>query len=133
MAGTYIGKVCAIHPELKGERNKNVRRCSACHRIKKSTWARTNRNRDKVMSMVYSRLRQQGIKESTPKWADRQAIRDIYAKRLPGQVVDHMIPLKGIDRLTGVHVVCGLHVENNLVVVDSSENGGKWAWFDTSG
>ena len=58
-------------------------------------------------------------------WADKKAIRAIYAERdrlnaLGGEkyVVDHIIPCKG-------RLVSGLHVENNLRVITWRENAEK--------
>jgi hypothetical protein len=62
---------------------------------------------------------------ATPVWANQDKMRSIYieAKRLQKQNgvkydVDHIIPLQGI-------AVCGLHVENNLQILLSSQNRSK--------
>ena len=53
-------------------------------------------------------LRRSGVSHATPPWADKAAIKAIYAlARATGMHVDHEIPLKGKN-------VCGLHVETNL-------------------
>jgi len=64
------------------------------------------------------------IVRTTPKWADRKAIKRIYllAKQLSinsgiKYEVDHLIPLKSNN-------VCGLHVEDNLQIVERSKNRG---------
>jgi len=58
-------------------------------------------------------------------WANQEAIAAIYARaalptRTTGRihVVDHIIPLKG-------RTVSGLHVENNLRIVERFENARK--------
>ena len=62
---------------------------------------------------------------ATPKWADRQAIKQFYlmAKWMTDvtgkkYVVDHIVPLQGRN-------VCGLHVHGNLQVITESENKRK--------
>lgn len=129
MAGIYTGKICDKHPDLLGERKVNNRSCTECDRIYKRGWAKRLRNRDRAMSMVYSRLRQQKITQAMPVWADVKKIAEIYNARLPGEHVDHIIPLKGIDPVTREHVVCGLHVHQNLQIVPADENGAKWAYY----
>lgn len=130
MSGVYFGKVCSFHPELKGERRPNNRKCSECNRIYKRDWAKRRRVRNPITTMIYSRLRKENLGKACPTWANKIKIAAIYDSRGPGQVVDHIIPLKGICPRTKQHIVCGLHVDYNLSVTDAVENGQKWAWFD---
>lgn len=69
--------------------------------------------------------------QATPAWADMGAIRAIYVEAVRLQVetgivhhVDHIVPLVGKARIDGklVHIVCGLHVENNLRPLPGAEN-----------
>ena len=70
-----------------------------------------------------NKLRHARKKQRTPKWADLDAIRLIYeecaaliAEHGPRSYhVDHIIPLQG-------KTVSGLHVENNLQILKSSDN-----------
>jgi 5-methylcytosine-specific restriction endonuclease McrA len=62
-------------------------------------------------------------KESTPAWADRDAILEFYANCPDGMQVDHIIPIKG-------ELVCGLHVHENLQYLTRAENTAKWNKFD---
>ncbi len=70
-----------------------------------------------------NRLRELAKKQRTPAWADLAAIRLIYEecaklieKHGPRSYhVDHIIPLQG-------KTVSGLHVENNLQILKSSDN-----------
>lgn len=63
--------------------------------------------------------------KATPSWADRDAINSIYrqAAELTESTgvkhhVDHYYPLRG-------KMVCGLHVENNLIVITAKQNQEK--------
>jgi hypothetical protein len=61
----------------------------------------------------------------TPSWANKDAIKQIYkeAKQLTAQTgilyeVDHIIPIRG-------ELVCGLHVESNLRIIEWFDNNQK--------
>lgn len=124
---TYHGKECPKHKTTL--RMSNNRQCRECHLESKRKWAKT-RKRDKIASMMYSRLRQSNMLKAKPKWVDPKEIKEIYDSRCPGQHVDHIVPLKGVDRKSGVHIVCGLHVPWNLRVIEAKDNDSKWAYFD---
>lgn len=82
-------------------------RCMACSnsgRSHSSSW--------------YAQQRLFTLMDRTPKWADRNAILDIYDKCPDGYVVDHIIPLKG-------KLVSGLHVANNLQYLTPEANTAK--------
>ena len=51
-------------------------------------------------------------------------IKYIYRNCPDGYHVDHIVPLKGVD-INGCHVVCGLHVDNNLQYLTAQENLNK--------
>lgn len=70
-------------------------------------------------------IRGRRVKRSTPKWADKRAIEDVYEQArlltLRSGVrysVDHVIPLAGLN-------VCGLHVPENLAVIPAVDNSRK--------
>lgn len=74
------------------------------------------------------------LTRATPPWADKQAIREVYAMRdlfnrkypkFAPFHVDHVIPIKG-------RVVCGLHVAENLTVIPAKENHEKLNKFAES-
>lgn len=82
---------------------------------------------DKEKSLVASQgaARRSRKRFASPSWADRQAIRSIYAqaKDLTERTgeqwhVDHIYPLAGEN-------VCGLHVEGNLQVITAKQNLAK--------
>lgn len=65
---------------------------------------------------------------ATPKWYDREKIRDIYKSCPQGFHVDHIIPL--INDL-----VCGFHLESNLQYLTAEENlskGNKFTSYSES-
>jgi hypothetical protein len=99
-------------------------------------WAERNRDRRKAASrrwyqrhLDHARL-QLVIAQATRRrryvaWANVDAIAALYARaalltRTTGRshVVDHIVPLKG-------RIVSGLHVENNLRIIERSENARK--------
>jgi hypothetical protein len=63
--------------------------------------------------------RRKDVKDKTPKWADRFAILDVYAKCPKGFHVDHIIPLRG---LIDGRPVSGLHVHYNLQYLTPEDN-----------
>lgn len=56
--------------------------------------------------------------QATPKWANIEAIKEIYLRCPKGMEVDHIIPLQGKN-------VRGLHVEYNLQYLSIRENRRK--------
>lgn len=68
---------------------------------------------------MYSANRRAARLSATPPWADRAAIRRLYAEaRERGLTVDHIVPLIS-------DVVCGLHIPANLQMLTFSENSRK--------
>jgi hypothetical protein len=87
------------HPQ---PRDGRMGHCKSCHEIRQ----------DKRLNTVA--------------WADKKAIREVYAERdrlnaLGGEryVVDHIIPCSG-------ELVSGLHVASNLRVITAKENATKY-------
>jgi hypothetical protein len=68
-------------------------------------------------------------RKSLPLWANLDNIKEFYKNCPNGYEVDHVVPLKGFNR-EGVHVVCGLHVENNLQYLTPQENRSKNKYYD---
>lgn len=82
-----------------------------------SAWAK--RNSDYIVAL------KKRVRQATPPWADRKAIRDIYRRMREVSArsgvphdVDHVIPING-------KTVCGLHVPNNLRILTAKENRSK--------
>ena len=62
-------------------------------------------------------------KQATPGWADHKIINEIYSNAVfLGKHVDHIIPLKH-------HLVCGLHVQDNLQLLSMAANSSKGNYF----
>ena len=140
----YVGKVCAIHPELSGERLITQRKCVACHNLKSKTrhkikratdpnyresnnayfasYASTRRKIDpeyRAKKIELVSIRKIAKIRRIPPWADLNKIREIYNEaRRRGLTVDHIIPLQG-------KTVSGLHVHNNLQLLPNSANSSK--------
>lgn len=81
--------------------------------------------KEKRIPITDERKRYYRVKTATPCWADMEAIKAIYRERIDitkenGEMyhVDHIIPIKH-------HLVCGLHVEQNLRIIRASENLSK--------
>lgn len=94
-----------------------------------SRWCSTSTSTHEASHSGARRARR---RNALPRWADRQAIRDVYAvaRRLTYETgeswhVDHILPLAG-------RTVCGLHVALNLQVIRSTENLRKSNKFDGS-
>lgn len=82
-------------------------------------WHREYRARRPEVHRTTARLRRHGVSHATPPWADKVAIKAIYAEaRAKGLHVDHIVPLKS-------NHVCGLHVETNLQLLTPEQNRRK--------
>ena len=105
----------------KAWREKNKERVVA---IRKS-WA----DRNKHVEMERVRRRQATKKKATPKWANKDAMAIFYLDAVSKTsqsgmkwTVDHIVPLTS-------DIVCGLHCEANLQVMEFTENvrkGNRW-------
>lgn len=84
---------------------------------------------NRAMFNARKALRRARLLQATPKWADLKSIKQIYldchTKSLLTNLqyhVDHIIPLRG-------KYVSDLHVENNLQILEASENLKKGSTF----
>lgn len=80
---------------------------------------------------LFALKRRYSVKQATPNWADKEAIKEFYVKRdelneLAGFAkyhVDHIIPLKA-------KIASGLHVPSNLQIVEATYNLSKKNKFE---
>lgn len=78
------------------------------------------------LTLIQNAIRSRRIRQATPAWADLGAIQQFYrvAKTMEDMTgekwhVDHVYPLRG-------KFVCGLHVPENLRVIQASVNLAKY-------
>lgn len=86
------------------------------------SWRRKNKGKVNAYTYNYRAKKLQ----AKPVWADEDAIQAIYddsSNRENKTHVDHVIPLQG-------EIVCGLHVETNLQILDAAENISKYNHID---
>jgi hypothetical protein len=107
----YNGNVCK-HCKTTVKRVKKYD-CYRCHMNSKKNYKTDNWF---ALRKSHKRLREASVKQAFVPWADRSKITEIYSKaRLEGLHVDHIVPLKN-------PLVCGLHNEFNLQLMDPIEN-----------
>ena len=85
------------------------------NREKRRLASKKNREKHPKRKRADTALRRAQRINATPKWVDRQALKQIYENCPDGCHVDHIIPLKGKD-------VCGLHVPWNLQYLNVEDN-----------
>jgi len=125
-------KTCAVKktldstdPEAKSEYDKKRRQGSKSEQIKAYDKKRRELPHRKALNAMKGRERKLIVKNQTPAWADKEAIRQIYEAAQTWSMkfgvdyhVDHIIPLRGTD-------ICGLHVEGNLQLLEGRLNISK--------
>lgn len=81
-------------------------------RLRMRDYAKANRGKVNARTAA----RRAGLKQATPRWVDREALKQIYveASKL-GLSVDHIVPLNGKN-------VSGLHVPWNLQLLPLVDN-----------
>ena len=103
----YTNERRAIHGRKAEISNPDVKR-----RYKKTA-------KGKISTSKYDVARRTGMKQATPLWADLNAIGDVYMEAAYMQMqVDHIVPLRN-------PLVCGLHVWDNLQLLDALKNNQK--------
>lgn len=157
--GRYFGKVCEKHPDLSGARLESSGKCVRCHGDRVLALKKTPKQRERTREYLRAKERKGGEyyeakKARNKRWYEKnkswrreanlrrkglggtwpqfmEDVKAIYEATPDGFHVDHVVPLKGIDRATGKHVVCGLHVPWNLQYLSGEENDRKGAWFES--
>lgn len=157
--GRYFGKICKKHPELNGARLESSRKCVRCSMDRNNAFKKTPAQRDRLREYQRNREQKGGPGYEAKKARNRrwhannrewrkafnlirkglggnfvgydEQMKAFYRERPEGFHVDHVVPLKGVDRDTKQHVVCGLHVPWNLQYLPGEDNIRKWAWFDS--
>lgn len=99
-------------------RNKVIRHCRDCDAVVgfrrivcdpcKRKKLQAGRKREKC-------FRKAVMRQATPPWADRDALRQFYLNTPDGHHVDHIMPLRG-------KTVSGLHIVENLQYLPALEN-----------
>ena len=108
--------LCKANREKANISNKKYRDANK-KKLSKAQEIYQRNNRAKYNS--YEAKRRARLLSATVDWANQAAINLIYKEaRLLGMEVDHIIPLQGVD-------VCGLHCEDNLQLLTSTENRSK--------
>ena len=116
----YHGKPCK-HDGTTIKRVKQMD-CLECHHKRNREYNKTPNGRSikKVHKIAY----RASVEQAKVAWADQGKIATIYeSARSLGYHVDHIVPLNS-------EVVCGLHVEHNLTVLQPKDNIKKSNRFD---
>ena len=123
---------------LANKKYANVKRRAAYHAEPDNEKRRKRQKHykeNKTLYLHHSKLRKSAIKNAAAKWRNDDYIKDLYrncreAEEIFNAVgvnvkfhVDHIIPLNH-DK------VCGLHVENNLQILNAEENLSKSNSFE---
>jgi len=113
----------------KSEYDKK-RRAAEGEKLREYDRLRSKEPSRKASHAEASRRRKMIVKQQTPAWADKESIANLYklAQKWSGLFgvnyhVDHIIPLRGEN-------ICGLHVENNLQLLEANLNVAKSNRFE---
>lgn len=112
----------AANPEKVQATNARSKRKHATRLAEQNRqWGQKNRDKRRATTAK----RKAAKLRATPRWADIEAIREVYSKAAEMQAatgvrmhVDHVVPLQH-------PLVCGLHCEANLQVIDGAANEAK--------
>jgi len=117
-----------LHQKMnRARKNEHNRKHKAKNRLRIRCENKAYRlaNMDKVRAdkREYMRRRTALLRQATPPWADKRAIKAFYKNRPAGHCVDHIVPLNHPN-------VTGLHVVDNLQYLTNRESLLKGASFD---
>ena len=109
----YIKKVCGLKRQSKFSCNPEITK------EKKKTSRRLRYKNDPSSFLAYCAKRRAVKKQAIPKWADLDAIEQVYIEaHYFNMHVDHIYPLVS-------DIVCGLHVWENLQLLSKEDNSKK--------
>lgn len=138
LARRYTAQHAERHPDrVRASRIKGYRENKEKWHERASAWKHANKDKvksykakNKHKACEYAARRKSRKVNATPAWACPRKIELVYRQAQlanaiwPGMFeVDHIVPLLG-------KTVCGLHVENNLQVLDIHQNrskAGSWS------
>ena len=109
------------HREYNAAHREEAKLYRIKNRDRNSEYGRIWRLNNKGLNCAKTAKRRAALKRALPKWADLNAIKEIYkqASLLRAQGID--VHVDHIDPLQS-DLVCGLHVETNLRIVPGKEN-----------
>lgn len=95
---------------------EKVKAATERHAHKRAAWSARHyaENKERLIPYINAH-RKERVKQNTPSWADKPAIRQFYVNCPKGYHVDHIIPLRHKD-------ASGLHVLENLQYLPAKEN-----------
>lgn len=102
--------------ENKDRVNANSRKYRKNNKEQSAITSKNWRNKNKQLITYLSNKRRLQKTKATPIWANENKIREIYMSCSNEKHVHHIVPLLALKN------VCGLHCEDNLIIVDIKEH-----------
>lgn len=119
-------RLLAYAREYREKNKSKIDEYKGGYRARRAEEIRAYRLNNRWLANIHRATRRARRIQATPPWANLEAIRLIYREASSsGLHVDHIIPLKN-------DLVCGLHVEANLALLEPLENQKKFNRFDPS-
>lgn len=108
--------------QVEANRKRKTARVRADRAVNPEKYRAAERRKYHAKVHVYTakhNAREKRVRQATPPWVDRAAIRQVYeVASMLGMQVDHIHPLKGEN-------FCGLHVPWNLQLLTLEQNASK--------
>lgn len=124
LISTSVCYGCALSASLQWKKDNPEKRGRyyTSNRLRIATYGKAYRQNNKAREAARAAKHRACKLQATPQWADQDAISELYHLREWVSAlyqeqfeVDHIIPLRGKN-------VCGLHVADNLRIVDMKTN-----------